>query len=56
MRKKKLDPVSEYKILVLDDEIGIIESLAVVLRRHGYDFEGVTSPLEAIEKIKKWNL
>ncbi len=55
MRIKKTVPLSEYKILVLDDEIGIIDSLSVVLQRNGYGFEGVTSPLEAIEKIKVEN-
>lgn len=55
MRIKKAVPLSEYKILVLDDEIGIIDSLSVVLQRNGYGFEGVTSPLEAIEKIRAEN-
>ncbi len=44
--------MSEYNILALDDEIGIIDSLSVVLKRNGYGFEGVTSPYDAIERIK----
>lgn len=52
MRRSKAAPLSNYKILVLDDEIGIIDSLSVVLQRNGYSFEGVTSPMEAIEKIR----
>ena len=52
MRKKKADYVPEYNILALDDEIGIIDSLSVVLRRNGYGFEGLTSPYEAIERIR----
>lgn len=40
------------KVLIVDDEIGIIDSLSIFLRRFGYDFEGVTNPLEAIEKVK----
>ena len=55
MRRKKAEPLSAYNILVLDDEIGIIDSLSVVLKRNGYAFEGVTSPIEAIEKIKNGN-
>lgn len=39
--------------MVLDDEIGIIDSLSVVLKRNGYSCEGVISPLEAIDKIKE---
>ena len=53
MRKKKMELNPKYKILVLDDEIGIIDSLEVVLTRHGYGFEGVISPLEAIERIRQ---
>ena len=52
MRKRKTDYMPEYNILALDDEIGIIDSLSVVLKRNGYGFEGVTSPYEAIERIK----
>ncbi len=41
-----------YKIIVVDDESGIIDSLSIFLRRSGYDFTGVTNPLEAIERVK----
>lgn len=52
MRKRKATPMSEYSILALDDEIGIIDSLSVVLKRNGYRFEGITSPDDAIERIR----
>ena len=41
-----------YKIIVVDDEQGIVDSLSIFLRRSGYDFTGITNPLEAIEKVK----
>lgn len=41
-----------YKIIVVDDEIGIIDSLSIFLKRSGYDFTGVTDPVEAIERVK----
>jgi putative nucleotidyltransferase with HDIG domain len=53
VRKRKLGNTSEYKIIVVDDEIGIIDSLSVILKRSGYHFTGVTNPLEAIEMIRK---
>jgi HD-GYP domain-containing protein (c-di-GMP phosphodiesterase class II) len=52
MRKRKSEGVAEYNILALDDEVGIIDSLSVVLRRNGYGFEGVTSPYEAIDRVR----
>ncbi|MFV0412696.1 MAG: HD domain-containing phosphohydrolase [Oscillospiraceae bacterium] len=52
MRRRNSKAAPQYKILVLDDEVGIIDSLSVVLRRNGYGFEGVTEPLEAIEKVR----
>lgn len=41
-----------YKIIAVDDEEGIIDSLSIFLKRTGYDFTGVTNPQEAIEKVK----
>ena len=41
-----------YKIIVVDDEPGILDSLSIFLKRSGYQFTGVTDPMEAIEKVK----
>lgn len=41
-----------YKIIAVDDEIGIIDSLSVFLKHSGYTLVGCTNPHEAIEKIK----
>lgn len=41
-----------YKILAVDDEEGIIDSLSIVLKRSGYHFTGITDPAKAIELIK----
>lgn len=43
---------AQYKILAVDDELGIIDSLSIFLKRSGYSFTGVTNPVEAIEKVK----
>ncbi len=53
MRKNMHPQVnSQYKIIAVDDEIGILDSLKVFLSKAGYSFVGVTNPLEAIEKIR----
>lgn len=41
---------SKYKIIAVDDEIGIIDSLKVYLSN--YSITGVTDPQEAIERVK----
>ena len=41
---------SKYKIIAVDNEMGIIDSLKVYLR--DYSITGVTDPQEAIEKVK----
>ena len=43
---------NSYKIIAVDDEIGIIDSLSVFLKRSGYQLIGVTDPYEAIEKVR----
>ena len=43
---------SKYKIIAVDDESGIIDSLEVFLTKEGYSFVGVTDPIEAVERIK----
>lgn len=42
-----------YRIIAVDDEEGIIDSLAVFLKRTDYEFVGITDPIEAIETIKR---
>ena len=41
-----------YKIIAVDDEQGIVDSLSIFLKRSGYNFVGVTDPQEAIERVK----
>ena len=43
---------SGYKIIAVDDEGGIIDSLSVFLKRSGYQLTGCTNPLEAIELVR----
>ena len=53
MRHSEQDiQIKPYKIIAVDDESGIIDSLSVFLKRSGYQLTGVTDPLEAIERVK----
>lgn len=53
MRKNMItSELNGYKIIVVDDEQGILDSLSIFLKRSGYSFTGITNPLEAIELVK----
>ncbi|MFZ5986481.1 MAG: HD domain-containing phosphohydrolase [Bacillota bacterium] len=52
MRKNNSEASLDYKIIVVDDERGILDSLSVVIRRLGYKYEGINDPIEAIERIR----
>ena len=41
-----------YKILAVDDEFGVLDSLSIFLERLGYKFTGISNPVEAIELLK----
>ena len=54
MRKNEhATPLNGYKIIAVDDEEGIVDSLSIFLKRSGYSFTGVTDPMEAIERVKQ---
>lgn len=42
-----------YKIIAVDDDQGVLDSLKVVLKRNGYDLTTFQNPVEAIEFLKK---
>lgn len=50
MRLKDTIQKEDYKIMVVDDEQGIIDSLVMFLNK--YEVKGYTNPMEAIEALK----
>lgn len=53
MRKNMVNHESNgYRVIVVDDEQGIVDSLSIFLKRSGYNFTGLTNPLEAIERVR----
>ena len=45
--------IRKYKIIGVDDEEGILDSLRVLLEDTSYEFVGITNPVEAIERVRK---
>lgn len=52
MRRGEKKSSEDYKILIVDDDSGIIDSLSIIMKRNGYDFVGETNPIDAIEKVR----
>lgn len=53
MRKNMINQSANgYKVIVVDDEQGILDSLSIFLKRSGYSFTGTANPLDAIERVK----
>lgn len=53
MRKYKQQPIQcDYKIMAVDDDIGILDSLKVILGRNGLRLDTFQDPIEAIERLK----
>lgn len=55
MRKNMAEVSTEYKILIVDDEEGIINSMKVMLTRSGYFSVGISDPIEAIKRLQTEN-
>lgn len=47
--------IKPYKIMAVDDDPGILDSLKIVLRRNGYDLTCYQNPLDAIDALKNEN-
>ncbi len=53
MRKYMQETVTApYKIMAVDDDMGILDSLKVVLKRNGYDLTCCSNPIDAINTLK----
>ncbi|MGI6160734.1 MAG: HD domain-containing phosphohydrolase [Christensenellales bacterium] len=54
MRKTKTKDLSrEYKIMLVDDEEGIVDIVGALLERNGYWSIGFTNPMDGIEELRR---
>ena len=54
MRKnQRMELSQEYKIMVVDDEEGILDSIQALLNRNGYWCACFSNPLDALEELKR---
>lgn len=53
MRKYQHEVIkSDYKVLAVDDDQGILDSLKIVLGRNGLDLTIFSNPIEAVQELK----
>lgn len=50
--KRENSEKKDFKIVIVDDDPGILDSLSSVLNRQGYETKKFTNPLDAIEGVK----
>jgi len=54
MRKRhQVELSKQYKIMIVDDEEGITDSIAAMLNRNGYWCKGLNDPVEAIREMER---
>lgn len=53
MRRSSNHSEDPYRVIVVDDDIGVLDSISIILRRKNYEYVGVTNPLDAIEAVRK---
>ncbi len=54
MRKnRRVELSTEYSIMIIDDEEGILDSISALLNRNGYACKGFTNPLDGLDEIKR---
>ncbi|MCL1830933.1 MAG: HD domain-containing protein [Oscillospiraceae bacterium] len=45
--------MSGYRLMIVDDDEGLIDSLSTLLKRNGYDVEGFSNPLDGLEELRQ---
>lgn len=53
MRSITREKQNTFKIALVDDEQGILDTLSIIVKRIGYTSKGFTNPIRAIEEIKE---
>jgi len=46
-------PAGEYRILVVDDEVAVLDVMAEMLQGAGFKVDALANPIEAIQRIKR---
>ncbi|MBN1982878.1 MAG: response regulator [Chitinivibrionales bacterium] len=55
LKELKLEQSNRYKLLIIDDDPGILDTLQVIVDKRKYAVKGFTDPFDAIESMHKEN-
>ena len=53
VNKQQIAISNDYKLMIVDDDTGLIDSITSYLVRNGYNVTGLTDPNEGLEILKK---
>ncbi len=52
-RNQRVELSQEYRIMVIDDEEGILDSIQALLNRNGYWCKGFSNPLDGLDELSR---
>ena len=53
IKNKQVSLYSEYKLMIIDDDKGLVDSISSFLFRNGYSINGLLNPIEGLEVLKQ---
>ena len=51
INKQQVSFTNDYKLMIVDDDAGLIDSIASYLARYGYNICGLTDPAGGLERL-----
>ena len=51
-KKQQISLSNDYKLLIVDDDAGLIDSISSFLKRYGYNIRGAIDPIQGLENLK----
>jgi len=58
MKNRQISLSNDYKLMIIDDDASLIDSVSSFLVRNGYDIRGIINPVDGLEVLRneKYNL
>ena len=53
IKNRTIPSANDYRLMIIDDDAGLIDSISNFLTRNGYDILGLINPLEGLDRLKE---